>query len=77
MIKFPKMHVAASVVNRIMNAKAHIDASQAASNAADRAPNVPDSVALGGDIDAELNAPQAPVSAEPMLAEEIALKGLL
>jgi hypothetical protein len=55
MIKFPKVHIAASVVNRIMNVRDEIDATAAAR--APREPNVPDPTAEGEVIDAKLNAP--------------------
>lgn len=55
MIKFPKVHIAASVVNRILNVRDELGASAPAR--APVAPNVPDPTAEGDVIDAKLNAP--------------------
>ena len=78
MIKFPKMHVAASVVNRIMNAHHQLNAQAAApASRPPSSPNVPDNTQAGVALDAELGAPQMPVTADEPLATDIATKGLL
>lgn len=55
MIKFPKVHIAQSVVNRILNVRDEVDAHAAAKVSRD--PAVPDPAAAGAVIDAKLNAP--------------------
>jgi len=54
MIKFPKVHIATSVVNRILNVHDEVAAKAAKVS---RDPAVPDPTAEGSVIDAKLNAP--------------------
>lgn len=63
MIKFPKVNVATSVVNRILNAADELEAKGAAPVAAERgAPNVPDPTGLGLALDADIASPQGPLA---------------
>jgi len=54
-IKFPKVHIAESVVNRILDVRDGIEARAAAALAT--APNVPDSTTEGAVLDAKLGTP--------------------
>jgi len=75
MIRFPKMHIASSVVNRILNVADGINA-QRPSNA-DRAPAaVPQPALEGAVLEQNLNAPTPPVTADDNTAQAITLKGL-
>lgn len=74
MIRFPKVHIATSVVNRILNAHAEIES---AASAARGAPNVPNSAPLGEALDAGIAAPQAPVGpTDPTMAEDVTTQTL-
>lgn len=81
MIKFPKLHIATSVVNRIMNINDQLELNLSAPQPAaaiDAVPNVPDAhETTGPAIDAALYAPTQPSDADPPLAEAIATKSLL
>lgn len=74
-IKFPKVHIAQSVVNRILNVADGIEAKRAATALVDRAPNI--APPQGEVLDAELGAPQPPVTADDQTADAVALKGLM
>ena len=56
MIRFPKVHIAASVVNRILNVRDAIDARPAA-RAPSSEPRVPDPTLEGAVIDEKLTEP--------------------
>jgi hypothetical protein len=82
-IRFPKMHIAASVVNRILNAHDEIQSGRAAA-AATRAPqdepSPPDPNLEGTMLNMQLMQPPAPSEApDDQTADAIALKagGLL
>lgn len=74
-IRFPKMHVAQSVVNRILNVADGLKAPPPA--AVDRAPAVAEPELEGELLTQELAAPAPPVTADDATAEQIALKGFL
>jgi hypothetical protein len=75
MIKFPRVHIAESVVNRILNLRDELQAPAPA--AVDSAPPaVPDPAGQGALIDAQLDMQPPPVTADDPMAEQIALKGL-
>lgn len=75
MIKFPKLHIATSVVNRILNVHDGIEAQRATST--DRAPNDPMPAVESAVLEQRLNAPQPEVTADDPTAAAIALKGLV
>lgn len=64
MIKFPKIHVATSVVNRILNVAEELESQRIRRQKASMpiAPNVPDPSLQGQQIDQALSTPLAPVS---------------
>jgi len=73
MIKFPKMNIATSVVNRILNANDAI-ASRAEAGSGERrgAPNVPDSGPLGAGLDAAIAAPTGPLApTDPAMVSDL------
>lgn len=74
MIRFPRLHLATSVVNRILNVHDGIEAQRAA--ATDRMPEDPEAAAEGAALDQKLNAPQPPVTADDPTAAAIALRNL-
>lgn len=74
MIRFPKMHIAQSVVNRILNVADGINASRPSN--VDRAPGSPEVATESVVLDQNLNAPTPPVTADDDVAQAIALKGL-
>jgi hypothetical protein len=62
MIRFPKMHIAQSVVNRILNAHDELEASMPTlAPEPTPAPHVPDPTLEGAELDLALDAPAAPV----------------
>lgn len=73
MIKFPKVHIATSVVNRILNAQDAIATRMAAPVAEARgAPNVPDPAPLGATLDADIAAPQGPITeTDPAMTQDL------
>jgi hypothetical protein len=74
LIRFPRMHIAASVVNRILNVA---DDLPQRVDIGDRSPTSMETASEGVALDAKIQQPLAPVSAEPPLAEQVALKTLL
>jgi len=63
MIKFPQIHIATSVVNRILNAADDIESRRPVRTAAPQgAPNVPDAAPLGAALDADIATPVGPVA---------------
>lgn len=70
-MKFPKMHIAASVVNRILNAKDEIEAGRMTSEPTEPTipPSVPDPAMEGAQLDLNLAQPTPPM-AGPEIAEE-------
>lgn len=79
MIRFPKVSIATSVVNRILNVHEEIEAASVALPSVSQAstPPVPNSQAAGATLDQSLAAPVQPVGGEPELADALALKGVL
>lgn len=83
MIRFPKMHIATSVVNRILNAADDLEPPRAAP--VPHAPAVPDPTAEGAAIDRALASPpgpvppidQAPGAARELLTGGTALDGII
>ena len=72
MIKFPRISIAASTVNRILNAADSIGKMGSPAVVARGAPNVPDAAPLGAALDTAIAEPTGPVSpTEPGLAEEL------
>jgi hypothetical protein len=74
------MHIATSVVNRILNVHQQIEmraAPKPAPKAPEVVPSVPTPEATGPAIDQTLYKPPVPVDADPELAEAVALKGML
>ncbi len=72
MIRFPRFHIATSVVNHILNVR-----DQISSEAADQpAPDVPDTAQASARLDAALSQPlsemQAPEGADAALADSVA-----
>jgi len=63
-MKFPRYHIAESVVNRILNAHDEIEAGSRAELAAARAasPVPPDPTLEGATLDVKLNQPPAPAA---------------
>lgn len=74
MIKFPKVHIATSVMNRILNLHDEIETARAP--ASDRSPAL-DPSGQGAVLDAALDTPAPPVTADDDTASAIALKGLV
>jgi len=77
MIRFPKVNIASSVVNRILNINDEINRGQAQAQAASRenSPTVPDTSQTGPALEKALYSPPAPVDAPPEVADAVALKG--
>lgn len=75
-IKFPKHHIATSVVNRIMNIADELETG-AETPQVGPVPNVPAALPEGPALSAALYQPTQPVTAGPELAEALTLKGLL
>jgi hypothetical protein len=68
MIKFPKVNIATSVVNRILNAADDIPSLMGAPSV----PNVPDSGPLGETIDETIVAPMGPLApTDPALTDDL------
>lgn len=67
MIKFPSLHIAESVKNRILNTADELDADEAERAAPVVAPSLPASNASGQAIDVALATPPGEVSAPPNL----------
>lgn len=65
MIKFPKLHIAQSVYNRILNAADEINAGEVEEAGAIAAPSLPEAAASGQAIDIKLATPPPDVSAPP------------
>lgn len=64
MIKFPKMHIAQSVVNRILNTAEDIESNRRVQSAFSMiAPNVPDPTLEGAALDMKMSGDVPPVSA--------------
>jgi hypothetical protein len=76
-IKFPSVHIAESVVNRILNLRDELGASRAPPPAPSAPPAVPDPSGQGALLDAELDMQPPPVTADDDTAPAIALKGLV
>jgi len=79
MIRFPKINIATSTVNRILNVADEITAGANLKSAPTPrgAPNVPDTSRSGPAIDAALAAPTAASDAAPEIADAVALKGIM
>lgn len=77
MIKFPKLSVATSVVNRILNVHDEIERGAVQSAEPAGPPNVPDDNPLGAQLELALTRPPPQSDAAPDVAEAVALKGLL
>jgi hypothetical protein len=75
MIKFPKMHIAASTVNRILNVADGLKARPRALTAT-VAPSVPDPALQGAQLDQALQQPVPPVSGSPALGDALIGKSL-
>lgn len=70
MIRFPELHIATSVVNRILNANRDILKAQAAP-VGSAVPSVPDSAPLGAALDGAIAEPTAAVAGtDPLMAED-------
>lgn len=69
MIKFPKVHIATSVVNRLLNAADHIEAQ---AQAVGSAPSVPDAGPLGEALNTSIAAPAGPMTeTDPQLTVDL------
>lgn len=77
MIKFPKLSIATSVVNRILNVHDEIKNGRQSSDVAPGPPNVPNAEPLSQQLDLALASPPPASDAPPDVAEAVALKGLL
>ena len=71
MIKFPRVHIATSVQNRILNLRDELNSSAAAPQAATPVPppDVPDPALAGAVIDAQVSTPP-PANVPPLEAQE-------
>jgi hypothetical protein len=67
-IKFPKMHIAESALNRLFNAME--DSSSFGVASPMEAPNVPDPTALGVAIEEQVEAPIEPAEVAPEMQED-------
>lgn len=79
MIKFPRLHIAQSVTNRILNVAHDIESRSAtiAPSTPSPTPPVPDPGPMGAQVDAALSTPTAPVAADPAMAEAAVVDTLL
>lgn len=68
MIKFPKLHIAQSVTNRILNVADELDDGEAQEATSIVPPSLPDRDTAGDAIDVALATPPPEVSAPPELA---------
>lgn len=75
MIPFPQYHIATSVVNRILNV--HAELKNARNGFVPPAPNTPEPLPSGPELDRMLLAPVPPVDATPQVAQQVALNPLL
>ncbi|HET7135188.1 MAG TPA: hypothetical protein VFJ25_04655 [Casimicrobiaceae bacterium] len=76
MIQFPKLHIATSVTNRILNVADEIARHRRPSTKA-AAASAPDQVPEGQALDAAIYAPKAPADADSQTADAIATAPLL
>ena len=67
MIKFPKMHIAASVTNRILNVMDELEEKKGPETPI-TPPSIPEPDTSGDAIEVKLATPPGPVSAPPELA---------
>lgn len=79
MIKFPRLHIAQSVTNRILNVARDVESSGLGSKASTPSPTppVPDPGPMGAQVDAALAVPTSPVAADPAMAEAAVVDTLL
>lgn len=79
MIKFPKLHIAQSVTNRILNVANDIETRSAAMTppTPSTAPPVPDPGPIGAAVETALAEPTAPVSADPAMVEAAVVDNLV
>jgi hypothetical protein len=70
MIRFPKMHVARSVTNRILNIADEIDAGEVEAVAPIAAPSIPETSGAGLALDVKLATPPGEVAAPDPMATE-------
>lgn len=68
MIKFPKLHIAQSVMNRILNLQDELEAGEAEPVSAVSPPSIPEATGAGQALDVALAKPVENVSAPPELA---------
>lgn len=72
MIRFPKMHIARSVTNRILNLADEIDAKDVAQAAPAVAPSIPEATGAGMALDIKLATPPGEVAApDPMATQGV------
>lgn len=79
MIKFPRLHIAQSVTNRILNVARDVESSGLGSMASTPSPTppVPDPEPMGAQVEAALSQPTAPVAADPTMVEAAVVDTLL
>ena len=80
MIRFPKVSIASSVVNRILNVHEEVEARQAMAQPLTQpsSPNVPDTAATGEALNQQLYQPTQPVSTDdPAIEDALTLKSVL
>lgn len=80
MIKFPKLHIAQSVTNRILNVAHDIEARTASlqpPTVPSTPPPVPDPGPIGDAVAGALAQPTAPVAADPALAQAVVADAVL